>query len=62
MVNQFVTKLYKQRTSTVTSVPVAVKQQLKLKKGDYLVWQVENNSNFVQISKVVTGGENLERG
>ena len=58
MVYQYVTKAQRQHGTTVTSVPLAVKQALGLKQGDYLMWQVDIGSTFVQLSKVVTGGKN----
>lgn len=61
MENQYVTKPYRQRSTTVTSVPVQVRNRLRLTKGDYLCWQVDMNSDFVQISKVVPGGKSNGR-
>lgn len=56
MKKQYVTKPYRQRTSIVTSVPIEVRVRLELLHGDHLIWQVDNSSKFVQISKVVPGG------
>lgn len=56
MVRQHVTKAYRQHGTTVTSVPLAVRVALDLKQGDYLMWQVDTASSFVQVCKVVPGG------
>jgi len=56
MKNEYVTKVYRQRTSMVTSVPVDVRIRLGLSIGDHIVWQVDDESDFVQISKVVARG------
>lgn len=55
MSDQYVTKPYRQRTSMVTSLPIGVRVKLGLSNGDHIVWQVNDDSNFVQISKVVPG-------
>lgn len=56
MVNGCVTKVHRQHSSVVTTVPVEVRVRLGLSTGDYMLWQVDDVSNFVQISKVVAGG------
>lgn len=56
MANTCITKIHRQHNSLVTTVPVEVRVRLGLNAGDYLVWQVGEVSNFVQISKVVPGG------
>jgi len=56
MHTEHVTKAYGQRTSVVTSIPYEVRLRLELTTGDYLVWQVDDSSDFVQISKVVARG------
>lgn len=56
MVQQYVTKVHRQHTTHVTSVPVAVREQLVLKAGDYLLWFVDPASPFVQLCKVVQPG------
>ena len=56
MVFKYMTKVYKQHTTMVTSLPIAVRDRLRLTKGDYLFWQVDRNSDFVQISKVEPRG------
>jgi len=56
MVNQCVTKLYKQHTTVVSCIHPLVRKQLKVGAGDHLLWQVDEQSNFVQVSKVVFGG------
>lgn len=61
MIRQYVTKTYKQRTTVVTSVPKAVRQQLELTRGGHLLWEVDENSDFVQCSSVVPRGKNYER-
>lgn len=62
MATQYVTKVYGQRTSLVTSIPIGVRARLGLKKGGHLVWQVDEESNFVQILKVVARGNEHDRG
>jgi len=57
MVCQYVTKLYKQHTTVVTSVPIAVRDELGLKEGDNLLWEVDASTGFVQLCKVVRRGE-----
>ena len=57
MVSQYVTKLHRQHTSVVTSVPRGVQRALELKSGEHLVWQVNEACQFVQVSKVVPGGQ-----
>jgi bifunctional DNA-binding transcriptional regulator/antitoxin component of YhaV-PrlF toxin-antitoxin module len=59
--NQYITKPYKQRTSTVTSIPRDVRRALNFEKGDYLIWEVSQNSYFVQISKFIPRGKSNER-
>ena len=56
MVHSCVTKVHRQHNSVVTTVPVEVRVRLGLNAGDYIVWEVDDVSNFVQISKVVSGG------
>lgn len=56
MIKEYVTKAYRQRTSMVTSVPIDVRIKLGLTIGDHIVWQVDESCNFVQLSKVVAGG------
>lgn len=56
MVYQYVTKAQRQHGTTVTSVPLAVKQALGLKQGEHIMWQVDTASSFVQVCKVVPGG------
>lgn len=55
---QYVTKLHRQHSSMVTSVPVMIRIHLELTNNDHLVWEVDDNSDFVQISKVVPMGKN----
>lgn len=62
MVRQYVTKIHRQHTTAVTSIPKPVQTALELTSGDYLVWQVDKSSAFVQLSKVVAGGKNHGRG
>jgi len=62
MSEQYVTKTYGQRTSMVTSIPIGVRAKLGLTKGGHIVWQVDKNSNFVQISKLAPGVEENESG
>jgi len=57
MVNQYVTKIHRQHTSVVTSLPKAVREQLELTAGDNLFWEVDEASQFVQVCKVVRRGE-----
>lgn len=57
MTEQYVTRTHRQHTTIVTSIPKGVQMGLGLNKGDYLVWQVDGRSRFVQISKVVAGGK-----
>lgn len=61
MKNQSVTKLYRQHTTVVTRVPTLVAKQLELNVGDFLVWQIDSESAFVQVSKVVAGGAHEAR-
>lgn len=56
MVGQYVTRIHRQHSSVVTSVPKGVQQVLQLKSGDYLLWQVSEGSLFVQVCKVNPGG------
>ena len=58
MYETYVTKIYRQRSSLVTSIPMEVRNRIGLLNCDHLVWQVNEGSNFVQISKVVVGGTN----
>lgn len=61
MIKQSVTKLYRQHTTVVTGVPALVGKQLDLDVGDYLVWEVDSESDFVQVSKVVVRGKDDAR-
>jgi len=56
MIHQHVTKVHNQHNSVVTTVPLNIRANLELKAGDFLLWQENTESNFVQISKVVAGG------
>lgn len=56
MILKYVTKIYRQHTTLVTSIPFNVRAALELTSGDNLLWQVDENSDFVQISKVVPRG------
>lgn len=56
MALEYITKTYRQHATMVTSVPKEVRYQLELAMGEYLVWQVDSKSSFVQVSKVVPGG------
>ena len=53
MIFQYVTKLYKQHTTLVTSVPKGVIEELGLKRGDHLFWEIDMNTGYVQLCKVV---------
>lgn len=59
---QYITKVHKQHTSLMTSIPVHVQRQIELMKGDYLVWQVDENSDFVQICNFDARGNRYDRG
>ena len=61
MFEQYITKAYRQRTSLVTSIPIEVRVKLGMKKGDYIVWQVDEQSAYVQIRKVPVGGNSNDR-
>jgi len=61
MSEQYITKVQKQHSTLVTSIPLAVRMKLELTKADHIVWQVDNLSEFVQISKVVSGGSSHDR-
>lgn len=52
---QYVTRVHRQHSSLVTTMPLRVRSQLELTKGDHIVWTVDENSNFVQISNLVQG-------
>lgn len=56
MIYQYVTKVYKQHQTVVTSVPMAVREKLGIEGGDNLLWEVDVDSGFVQMCKVVRGG------
>lgn len=56
MSKDYVTKVYSQKTSLVTNIPKAVREKLELTKHSNLLWQVDENSCFVQICKVVPMG------
>lgn len=56
MVTECITKTYRQHATMVTSVPIEVRAQLDLAMGEYLVWQIDSNSPFVQVFKVIPGG------
>lgn len=60
MKKHYVTKAYRQRTSIVTSVPIHVRIRLGLTNGDHIVWQIDEASDFVQLSKVVPGGKSKD--
>lgn len=62
MVIQHVTKVHKQHSSMVTSVPIPVQVWLELTKESHIVWQVDTESNFVQVGRVVAGGKSHGRG
>jgi len=62
MATNHVTKVYRQRSSLVTSLPIAVRVKLGLNRGDHIVWQVVDNCQFVQVSKVVAGGNSNDDG
>lgn len=62
MVEQYVTKAHRQHTSVVTSIPKPVQQAMQLTSGDYLVFQVDKSSVFVQLSKLVARGDKHDRG
>jgi len=56
MAEQYVTKVQRQHSSMVTSIPLVVRVKLGLKLADHIVWQVDEQSKFVQIFKVIYGG------
>lgn len=58
---QYVTRVHRQHSSIVTTIPIGVRRQLELTKGDHIVWVVSENSNFVQIYNLVTGDKNHVR-
>lgn len=58
MLEQYITKVYRQHATAVTSVPVGVRVKLGLNVGDHIVWQVSENSPFVQLFKVRVTGKN----
>ncbi|MBA7706734.1 hypothetical protein ES703_115591 [subsurface metagenome] len=62
MAEQYVTRIHRQHTTVVTSIPKGVQSALELTSGEYLVWQVDRRSLFVQVSKVVAGGKRHDRG
>ena len=55
MFYQYVTKLQQQHSTMVSSVPAAVRAVLGMKAGDHIMWQVDEESDFVQVCKVVPG-------
>ena len=57
MSKHYITKLHRQHTTVVTSIPKAVQRALDVKPGDHLIFQVNNSSRFVQISKVEPQGD-----
>jgi hypothetical protein len=57
MVHQYVTRVHRQHSSMVTSVPLAVRERMQLTNGDHLMWQVDDSSDFVQMCKVVARGD-----
>ena len=57
MFYQYVTKLQQQHSTMVSSVPAAVRAVLGMKAGDHIMWQVDEESDFVQVCKVVPGGK-----
>ena len=57
MTKHYITKLHRQHTTVVTSIPRAVQRVLEIKTGDHLIFQVNESSRFVQISKVVVAGD-----
>lgn len=52
MMYQYVTKLHKQHASIVSSIPVAMAEELGLKAGNYLMWTVDTQSDDVHVCKV----------
>lgn len=60
MSEQYITKVYRQHTTAVTSVPVGVRVKLGLNVSDHIVWQVSENSPFVQLFKVQVTGKNYD--
>lgn len=57
MIYQYVTKVYKQHQTIVTSIPKTVREELGIKRGDNLLWEVDMVTGFVQMCKVVPRGE-----
>lgn len=57
MAEQYVTRIHKQHTTCVSSVPKGVQFGLKIKPGDYLVWVVDRRRKIVEVSKVFPGGK-----
>jgi len=49
---QYVTKLHKQHSSIVSSIPKAMAEELELKAGNHLMWTVDTLSDDVQVCKV----------
>ena len=57
MNSHYITKLHRQHTTVVTSIPRPVQRALEVQCGDHLIFQVSERSRFVQISKVEPQGE-----
>lgn len=57
MIYQYVTKVYRQHSTMITSVPKAVREELGITDQDNLLWEVDPVSGFVQMCKVVRRGE-----
>ena len=55
MIKMYVTRAYRQRSTIVTSLPGNVRGRMGLRPGDYVLWQVDDDSHFVQLSKVGYG-------
>lgn len=62
MVQHYVTKAHSQHTSVVTSIPKPVQKALGLASGDHLVWQVDSETFFVQLSNLIVQGDKHDRG
>lgn len=62
MVKQYVTKIHRQHTTVVTSIPKPVQKAFELTSADYLVWQVDSTSVLVKLRILVIRGNTHGRG
>lgn len=49
-----VTRIFRQHTSLLTTVPYVIRQALNLRRGDYIMWAVDTRNQRLTVSRVET--------